>query len=376
MSSLVSSDGTSAGKPAGGAITHVSFSDSSDGNAAEIQRALSDGPTTLQLPAGTFDIRGGLRLGDGQQLIGQRGAAGRPSTRLRPVGSSPEPFIRVLGSSVTISDVALDVPTASAGEHHGDLGTAVTVGRYLYPQAPQWIENLRLERLVVERTGRRRNDGLLANTVAIMGAVRDVTVEDVDIRGGGTGVAVHWGACSPSVRDIAGPTYHPHHLRVRGLRVADAFEGFYLSSVHDVSVEQADLDRVEIGFRLLPGDNTARFAQTDPPTPVSSRIKIADCRISWHGNLYAVRAAGWGRSLVDGRVTLLPFESAVIRRCVISTAADRIAPRQQGNSRAAIVLEQAHGLVLEDVAFEAGAGINLVRTDGAAPSRLGTLIVG
>jgi hypothetical protein len=221
------------------------------------------------------------------------------------------PVLHVLGGGVRITDLTVCPPPADPGEHGGDAGTAITVGRYLYPAPPDWIADVRLARIHVERPGHRAS-----NSIALMGAVRDVALDDVTVHGGYTGVAVHWGAVGAGVGDITGPSYHPHHLAIRGLRVDDAVEGFYLSSVHDVLVSGAHLHDVEMGFRLLPGDNTDRFLR-DPAAVIGERIEVRDVCVRWTGERYAVRVAGWGRSEIDGMVTMLRYADTVIRDCVL-----------------------------------------------------------
>jgi len=179
-----------------------------------------------------------------------------------------------------------------------------------------------------------------------MGAVRDITLHDMTVCGGYTGVAVHWGAVGADVTSIAGPTYHPHRLSVTDLRVRDAIEGFYLSSVHDVRVQGVCLRDVEMGFRLLPGDNTNRFV----PSPgsaadIGARIEIADACVRWNGPRYGVRVAGWGRSEVDGLVSILPYTDAVIRDCHLVGAGS-------GETWSPVLIERAAGVQLRDIRFE------------------------
>jgi hypothetical protein len=248
----------------------------------------------------------------------------------------------VLGSGVTIQDLGFRPPPCAPGEHGGDRGTAITVGNYLYPAEAEWIEQIRLHRLHIER-----RDTRAANCVAVMGAVRDITISDVSIVGGCTGIAVHWGAVGAGVDSIVGPSYHPHHLSISGLRVSDAFEGFYLSSVHDVEVDGVHLSEVEIGFRLLPGDNTDRF-HTAAANPVGERIRVSRAYVAWNGPLYAVRIAGWGRSEIDRSVRVLEYRDVVVRDCTlvplpVAEAADALRPRSP------VVVEQAAGVVLEAI---------------------------
>ena len=263
------------------------------------------GPGTLELPPGTHVIADGLTVAAGWTVRGaETSAAGgdRPATVLTSTGTRGRPLLHVLGSDVSITDLGLRPPPADPGEHGGDRGTAVTVGEYLYTAAPSWIGGVRISRVRVERADKA------ANSIALMGAVRDVTLHDVTVRGGYTGVAVHWGAVGADVSSISGPTYHPHRLTVTDLRVRDAVEGFYLSSVHDVRVSGACLRDVEMGFRLLPGDNTDRFAPSGGAT-IGARIDISGVCTRWNGDKYGVRVAGWGRSEIDGVVTAIATEA-------------------------------------------------------------------
>lgn len=341
-------------------------------NTGLLQHALDAGGS-VSLAAGSWPLAAGVRLPAAATLRGAV-ADGHPATTLRLVESRAEPLLHVLASSVRLQDLVLDLPARQIGEHDGDAATAVTVGRYLYDAEAGWLQDVELSRL---RVVRRATDGPLgssANSIAVMGAVRDVRVEDVSVRGGGTGLAVHWGAVASSVREVVGPSYHPHRLRVDRLHVRDAFEGFYLSSVHDVAVRHGRFEDVEIGFRLLPGDNTGRYAPPDVRERISSSIEVTDCDISWHGPLYGVRAAGWGRSEVDGAVTRTAYRDTAVRRCAIRTQ-PRVAPVPSGGRgpRAVVVLEAAGGLLLEDLAvtgLEPGPDLDLVRTDGVGGTAL------
>jgi len=262
---------------------------------------------------------------------------GRPGTWLESTGTTGHPVLHIVGSDVSVSDLGLRPPPADPGEHGGDRGTAVTVGDYLYAQAPEWIERVDVRRVHVERPAEKH-----ANCVALMGAVRDVSLHDLTIRGGYTGVAVHWGAVGADVSSIEGPTYHPHRLTITDLRVSDAIEGFYLSSVHDVEVSGACLRDVEMGFRLLPGDNTDRFVESPE---IGSRITIADVCVRWHGPRYAVRVAGWGRSEVDGLVSVLRYSDTVIRDCTLRGTGS-------GEAWSPMVIERAEGVELRNNVFE------------------------
>lgn len=291
----------------------------------------------LELPPGTHPVADGLRVPGGWTIRGSEvaGAGGGPvGTWLVSTGTTGHPILHILGSDVAVSDLGLRPPPADPGEHGGDRGTAVTVGDYLYRDTPEWVSRVDLRRLHVERRDEKH-----ANCIALMGAVSDITVHDVTVRGGYTAVAVHWGAVGADVASITGPTYHPHRLTITDLRVRDAIEGFYLSSVHDVRVEGACLRDVEMGFRLLPGDNTDRFVTSDV---VGSAIDIADICVAWNGPRYAVRAAGWGKSEIDGQVSVLQYRDARIRGCTLRGAGT-------GDSWSPIVMERAAGVTLRDI---------------------------
>jgi protein CrcB len=268
----------------------------------------------LELPPGEYVITDGLRAPEGWTVRGASVAGangGPPGSRLVSAGTTGHPVLHVLGSDVSISDVQLCPPPADPGEHGGDRGTAITIGSYLYPAAPDWIERVDVRRVHVSRPRERH-----ANCIAIMGAVRDIALHDVTVRGGYTGVAVHWGAVGADVTTIEGPTCHPHRLSITDLRVRDAVEDFYLSSVHDVRASGCRLRDVEMGFRLLPGDNTNRFAASASSTAdIGARIEIADACVRWTGPRYGVRVAGWGRSEIDGMVSVLSYTDVVIRDC-------------------------------------------------------------
>ena len=306
-----------------------------------LQEALDVSPPgKLELPPGTHVLSDGLRVPGGWTVRGSEVAGangGRPGTWLESAGTTGHPVLHVVGSDVSISDLGLRPPPADPGEHGGDRGTAVTVGDYLYENAPEWIERVDVRRVHVERPTEKH-----ANCVALMGAVRDITLHDLTIRGGYTGVAVHWGAVGADVSSIEGPTYHPHRLTLTDLRVSDAIEGFYLSSVHDVEVSGACLRDVEMGFRLLPGDNTDRFVESPE---IGSRITIADVCVRWHGPRYAVRVAGWGRSEVDGLVSVLRYSDTVIRDCTLRGTGS-------GEAWSPMVIERAEGVELRNNVFE------------------------
>jgi len=314
------------------------------GNHRVLQGVL-DAPTPgkLELPPGEHALADGLRVPNGWTIRGASvvGANGSPpASWLTSTGTSTagHPLLHVLGSNVAISDLGLKPPPADTGEHGGYRCTAITIGEYLYPASPEWIEQVDVRRVHISRPDNRH-----ANCIAIMGAVRDISLHDLTIRGGYTGVAVHWGAVGADVSSIVGPTFHPHHLSITDLRVRDAIEGFYLSSVHDVRVHGCCLRDVEMGFRLLPGDNTDRFVPAS--ADVGARIEIADACVRWAGPNYGIRVAGWGRSEVDGLVSVLAYTDTVIRDCHLVGAGT-------GKTWSPVLVEQASGVELRELRFE------------------------
>ena len=300
-----------------------------------LARHLAAGPIEVRLPDGRFPLAGGCVLADGQSV------RGRDATVLVGADLGTAPLVHVVGSGSGVSDLTIELPTMDTGLHDGDQGTAITVGRYLYPTAPAWIADVEIARVRVLRGHR-----CAANSIAVMGAVSRVRLTDIDISGGGTGIAVHWGALGESVSTIVGPSYHPHHLTVAALTVRHAFEAFYLSSVHDVSVRDVTADDVEIGFRLLPGDNVDRYHGGSGTSEVSSRIDIADCRIGWRG-LYGLRVAGWGRSEVDHQVRRLDYRDVSIRNVLLQ--AEPGLHRRHDRRRAAVVIDDAVGVAFADI---------------------------
>ncbi|RIV34363.1 hypothetical protein D2L64_23415 [Micromonospora radicis] len=338
-------------------------------NRQAIERLLSTGAGgTIRLPAGTFPLDRGLVVGAGWTLAGAARPDGPVTTWLTSPAPDHEPIVHVLGGRVTIQDIGLRPPPSAPGEHGGDLGTAITVGRYLYPAEAEWIEGVRIRRIQVDRPDTRA-----ANCIALVGAVRDITISDVSIVGGCTGIAVHWGAVGSGVDSIVGPSYHPHHIEITDLRVTDAFEGFYLSSVHDVTVDRARLSRVEIGFRLLPGDNTDRF-HTTADNPIGERIRVSGAHVCWTGPLYAIRIAGWGRSEIDHSIRVLAYRDVVVADCTLVP----LPPTGSGDplrSRSPVVVEQASGVLLDNIRVDlretattpTGAGVACCVRPGTAP---------
>lgn len=325
-------------------------------NAAVLRKLLAaEHPGRVSVPPGRWPVAGGLVLGDDWSLNGPQGDV--PQAALVQTDATEEPFVHVLGSRTAVRDLMLEVPLAYPGPHDGDRWTAVTIGRYLYSSAPAWIEDVTVRRVHVARAGQ-----CSANSIAVMGAVRGLDLADVHIAGGGTGVAVHWGAPGQGVNTLTGPSVHPHLLEIRDLYVRKAYEGFYLSSVHDVSVTGSRMSGVEIGFRLLPGDNTDRFHESGAASPVSSKISVRDCEIGWTGGLYALRVAGWGRSEVDRQVTQLDYRDLTISDVVIHPWPQPDTDAEEG--RVAVVIENAGSVAFERLSLADASGVVPVRIDG------------
>ncbi|WP_112241483.1 hypothetical protein [Kribbella monticola] len=283
----------------------------------------------LLLPAGSYPISGGLVLTDSWSLSGS-------GTTLWRARAESAPLIHVLGSDVTVTDLTVELPDASPGPHDGAEWTAVTIGRYFYAEQPEWIERIAVRRLVVRRAGR-----CAANNLTLIGAVRDVRLSDLEVHGGGTAFIAHWGAVGAGVSDITGYSLHPHHFQVDGLRVYDAFEAFCLSSVHDVEVRDVQCERVEIGFRLLPGDNTDRYREEGAGRGINHGLSIRDCAIGWCGDLYAIRVAGWGRSEVDGAISTRPFVDLDLRDVTVQPLPVEVGNPPPRRGRRPIVVEDA-----------------------------------
>ena len=272
----------------------------------------------------------GLAIGPGWTVEGD------DTTLVQPVATS-EPMLQVVGSDVTLRGLRLELPPSSPGPHDGAHWTAITVGRYLYAEEPDWLTGVRLEDLIVHRDGR-----CAANSVTVIGAVSDLRLRRVGVTGGGTGLMVHWGGVGAGVSAITGPTYHPHDLAIDGLVVRSAFEGFCLSSVHDVVIRDVRCEAVEIGFRLLAGDNADRYHHLGPDSEINRRITVAGCEIGWSGDLYAVRVAGWGRSEVDGLISRRVFEDLQLVDCRITPLPVEIGDRAaRSAARRPVVLEDA-----------------------------------
>lgn len=341
--------------------TYVPSLDGTPGeNAAELRRLLTRPAGRLQLPEGRHVVAGGLVLTDGWTLAGVPGDGpdGVPRTTLVQATPAEHPFVHVLGSGVHVEDVILRVPASHPGMHDGDRWTALTVGRYLYAAEATWLEDVTLHRMHVVRVGR-----CPANGVAVMGAVRDLDLAHVCVQGGGTGVAVHWGAVGRDVTTVSGPSYHPHRVRLRGLVVSGAYEAFYLSSVHDVSVTGVRANDVAIGFRLLPGDNTDRFHVDAGTSPVSRGIEVRDCELGWTGGLYALRVAGWGRSEIDNQVTRLDYRDLTLDDIRIrpQPVRDR---NGHADPRVAVVVENAGPVRFGRIRLRRSPGVQPARLDG------------
>ncbi|MFY1705354.1 hypothetical protein ACN28G_27145 [Micromonospora sp. WMMA1923] len=342
-------------------------------NRAHLQKLLDSAPGgVLALPAGRYPLAHGLTVPAGWTVRGApsvsappSGSSGRsPAPPSGSSGSGPvppsggpvtwltvdapddRPVLHVLGSQVSVRDLGLRPAPSRPGEHDGDRGTGLTVGRYLYPGTPQWLSGVDVRRVHVDH-----GDNRAANAVALMGAVRDVTVQDVTVTGGHTGLAVHWGAIGASVDTIVGPSYHPNRLRVAGLRVRDAVEGFYLSAVHDVTVSGVCLRGVEMGFRLLAGDNTDRYHR-DPQARICERIDIRGVCVTWTGPRYGVRVAGWGRSEVDGLVSRLEYVDTTIRDTVLRRAPGGSSAGSAQRGWSPLLVEHADTVGLHDIRIE------------------------
>jgi hypothetical protein len=329
---------------------HLVLTDDASANQAAFDKLLSsESGGTVRLPAGTFVLDRGVTVGPDWTLAGAPHEDGPVATWLTSSASDGQPIVHVLGSHVAIEDIGFLPPPCSPGEHGGDLGTAITVGRYLYPVEAEWIESIRIRRVQVQR-----RDARAANCIAVVGAVCDIDISQASIVGGCTGVAVHWGAVGDGVDSITGPSYHPHRVAISGLCVSDAFEGFYLSSVHDVDVSDVCLSDVEIGFRLLPGDNTDRFHPSSRNS-VGERIRVSRACVSWNGPLYAVRVAGWGRSEIDHSIRVLEYRDVVIEDCTLVALPLLASARNNGRLRARspIVMEQASGVLLDNIRVDA-----------------------
>lgn len=325
-------------------------------NGAELRRLVAHPAGRLQLPEGRHVVTGGVVLTDGWTLVGSRGDPTR--TSLVQAEPADEPLVHVVGSGVAVEDVTLHVPRTDAGRHDGDRWTALTVGRYLYPADAGWLDGVGVRGVHVVRDGR-----CPANSIAVMGAVRDLELTGVRVRGGGTGVAVHWGAVGDHVSTLTGPSYHPHRLHLRDLEVCGAYEAFYLSSVHDVTVTDVRADDVEIGFRLLPGDNTDRFHDAAGNSPVSRGIEVRGCEVGWTGRLYAFRVAGWGRSEIDHRVSRLDYRDLTVDDIRIRA---RPVPGPNGHvePRVAVVVENAGPVRFGRIRLDGAPGVLPARVDG------------
>ncbi|TDO35740.1 hypothetical protein EV643_12112 [Kribbella sp. VKM Ac-2527] len=309
-----------------------------DKNGALLRALLNESePGRLVLPAGSYPISGGLVLTDSWSLSGSGATLWRAE-------AEQAALIHILGSGVAVTDLTLELPDSSPGPHDGAEWTAITIGRYFYTDKPQWIERITVDRVVVRRVGR-----CAANNITLIGAVRDARFTNLQVHGGGTAFIAHWGAVGNGVSDITGHSLHPHHFQVDGLRVYDAFEAFCLSSVHDVEVRNVQCEGVEIGFRLLPGDNTDRYNENGADSGINQRLLIHNCDIGWCGDLYAIRVAGWGRSEVDGAVTTRAFVDLGLRDVTVRPLPVMVGSRPPRQGRRPIVVEDAGSVDLNDV---------------------------
>ncbi|TDD27239.1 hypothetical protein E1218_10970 [Kribbella turkmenica] len=326
-----------------------------DQNGALLRGLLNDSePGRVFLPTGSYPITGGLVLTDSWRLCGS-------GTTLWRREAEEAPLIHVLGSGVSVTDLTLELPDATPGPHDGAEWTAITIGRYFYTEKPEWIERITVERVVIRRAAR-----CPANNITLIGAVRAARIANVEVHGGGTAVMAHWGAVGAAVNDITGHSLHPHHFQVEGLRVHDAFEAFCLSSVHDVEVRDVRCERVEIGFRLLPGDNTDRYHEKGADSGINRRLSIRGCDIGWCGDLYAIRVAGWGRSEVDGTVTTRAYTDLVVRDVTVRTLPLVVHGRAPREGRRPIVIEDAGLVDLDHVrVLSDGAVVNASHVHGA-----------
>lgn len=342
-----------------GKDTRPSFGADPASNRELLRALVSDRSRAVTLPAGVIPLSAGIDIPAGTTLQGQVDGAGRPATVLTVLADGPDPLLNVLGSDVRISDLRLELPLSDPGPHDGHRHTAITIGDYLYGGPPYPVRNITLVNVAVHRSA-----PCAATSVCVIGDVADVAIDQLHVWGGGTGLGVHWGAQGESVSSVRPPTVHPHRIRVDDLHVRYAFEGWYLSSVHDVAIRNSSAEHVEIGFRLLPGDNGARFA--DPrDSAVGSAILVQNCSIAWHGPLYGVRVAGWGRSEVDQAVTRLAYRDVVVRSCRLHALA-LVGDEHPDQPRCSIVLEEALGVDWEDLDI---SGVHVAKTrQGVGPT--------
>jgi hypothetical protein len=248
------------------------------------------------------------------------------------VGTAGNPVLHVLGFDVSIGDLGLRPSPADPGEHGGDR-TAITVGQYRYATAPDWIGGVDVRRVHVERAGgqQHRADG----------RGPDVTLHDVTVHGGHTGVAVHWGAVGTGVSTIDGPTYHPHRLSITGLRVRAAVEGFYLSSCTTSGSSAGACATWGWGSGCCPA-TTRTGSSPIRGSGRTSRSPTGACggrvRTTAPGSPAgaAARSTGWSAPL--------RYRDTVVRDCVLSG--------RGAAARSPVLIESADGVDLHDIRVE------------------------
>ena len=173
--------------------------------------ALRRGHVTVRLTRGRYRLRG-VTVGDGARLVGSG-----PGTVLEaPSG----PYFAVLvarGSDITISDLAVDGAGPGGGE-----GIAVAVF--------DGSRNVRLSRLSLTRV---RTDG-----VNVWGAFSNVSVQDSEIDGGGTGQVGVFALGSDRSRDTS-----VIRTKIRGFRS------------HGILLAQKEYDRPAAALHGLALDN-------------------------------------------------------------------------------------------------------------------------
>lgn len=133
---------------------------------ARARRLLERGNVTVRLAPGRYRVNE-LTLGSGARLVGSG-----PRTVLHPRrGARYWALVVAKGRNIRISDLTLDGGGHAAGQRDGGLAVAVFDGS----------RDVRLQRLRITRV---RTDGV--NT---WGAYSDVSIQDSQIEGGGTGEA-------------------------------------------------------------------------------------------------------------------------------------------------------------------------------------------
>jgi hypothetical protein len=267
------------------------------------------------LPPGETHVHGEVQVTRPLRIAGA--GAGR-TVLVFHIGARQCAF-RILSSNVVLEDVEIRVDMRDQpGPHDGEYGTAVTIGRYLYGEKDQIRE---IQNVTVRRVAIRRVAGSWpANSIFGGGAVSKVLLEHITIEGGLLGVGFHWGAAGKDVGKITGKTYHPHGLVLRDVEVVDSVEGFWFSSCYDVDVQGVVVRRCSFVFRLLPGDNGARFADAAEKPKISSNIAIRNVyAYDVISTLFAVRITGWGRSEIDKKESLVAYRDTSIENVIIHT---------------------------------------------------------